>query len=318
MNYEYHSGFCKDIKSFISFKTSLGFSESSYAKFMHNFDSFCANKYPLIDNLTQAIVDEWASPRTKEQINGVKRRLYAIRQFGQYLCYIGKCAYVVPSKHIGDYLPFTPYIYDDVELKAFFAAADSIKPSKLAPYREHIVPILFRLLYCCGLRASEVRHIRCADIHYDNGVLKISESKGHRDRNVVLSQDILKLCREYEQNISARHPNRRYFFEHPNGEAYTANWVQRQFWVCWKKSGITFRDRRKPRVSDWRHNYATRIMSKWLNEKRDINALLPYLSEYMGHSSLESSAYYIRLLPERIRTDEFLGMANLFPDVPNG
>ena len=31
--------------------------------------------------------------------------------------------------------------------------------------------------------------------------------------------------------------------------------------------------------------------------KKDINACLAYLSEYMGHSNLESTAYYIHLLP---------------------
>lgn len=36
-------------------------------------------------------------------------------------------------------------------------------------------------------------------------------------------------------------------------------------------------------VYDWRHNYATRIIAKWLREKQNISVLLPYLSAYMGH-----------------------------------
>ena len=34
-----------------------------------------------------------------------------------------------------------------------------------------------------------------------------------------------------------------------------------------------------------------------VKEGKDINACLAYLSEYMGHSNLESTAYYIHLLP---------------------
>jgi integrase len=317
MNYKYGSLFAEDIGSFISFKRSLGYAKSSYDKFMYIFDKFCIEKYPLTDELTQAVVDSWSLPRKGEHPNGIKRRLSAIRQFGQYLNYMGKVAYVVPSKLIGAYRPFVPYIYDDKELKAFFMAADSIPPLKQSPFREFIVPVMFRLQYCCGLRPSELRHIKQADMDYNAGVLKIVESKNYRDRNVVLSNDLLGLCRRYEDEISARQPGRHHYFEHPKGGAYSANWIQAQFRICWRKSGITFRDRRNPRVYDARHNYATRIMAQWMDEDRDVNALLPYLSEYMGHSSLADTAYYLHLLPERISAMTFTHMTGVFPEVPN-
>ena len=39
---------------------------------------------------------------------------------------------------------------------------------------------------------------------------------------------------------------------------------------------------------------------KWLDEKIDINARLPYLQAYMGHKNISSTAYYIHLLPENL------------------
>jgi len=318
MNYKFESLFAEDIKSFISFKCALGYSETSYDKFMSGFDKFCAETYPLASELTQSIVENWSLPRKGEHVNGIKRRLHAIRQFGKYLDYMGKPAYIIPSKLIGSYRPFTPYIYDDRELKAFFAAADRIKPTKQSPFKDYVVPVMFRLQYCCGLRPFELRNIRLADMDYDSGILKIVDSKNHRDRNVVLSNDLHKLCRRYEKEISLRQPERQYYFENPKGGTYSANWIQNQFWFCWENTGISFRDRRNPRVYDARHNYATRIMANWMDERLDVNTMLPYLSEYMGHSSLEDTAYYLHLLPDRISAGNFTDMTELlFPEVPN-
>jgi len=58
-------------------------------------------------------------------------------------------------------------------------------------------------------------------------------------------------------------------------------------------------------------------MTRWMHEERDINSMLPYLSEYMGHSSLEDTAYYIHLLPEQIPTSKFTDISGVFPEVPN-
>ena len=40
--------------------------------------------------------------------------------------------------------------------------------------------------------------------------------------------------------------------------------------------------------------------SGWLDEKQDLNAMLPYLQAYMGHETLAATAYYIHLLPEKL------------------
>ena len=39
---------------------------------------------------------------------------------------------------------------------------------------------------------------------------------------------------------------------------------------------------------------------KRLDEKTDLNAMLPYLSAYMGPSNFSDTAYYIHLMPENL------------------
>ena len=53
-------------------------------------------------------------------------------------------------------------------------------------------------------------------------------------------------------------------------------------------------------------------------EKEDLYVLLPYLSAYMGHAHLEDTAYYIHLLPEKLRkssTIDWTVFERLLPEV---
>ena len=50
----------------------------------------------------------------------------------------------------------------------------------------------------------------------------------------------------------------------------------------------------------FRHRYASTVLQKWLSEGRDLYAMLPYLSAYMGHEDFSYTAYYIHLLPENL------------------
>jgi integrase len=156
---------------------------------------------------------------------------------------------------IGPFKPFFPYLFSDEELVAFFAAADSMAPHKLSPYREFVVTVLFRLLYCCDLRPHEVRLIRCADINLETGSIYISDTKVHKDRVAVMSPDMLSLCRQYDTRIHAVLKNREYFFSSPQGTAYSVNWVQMQFRRCWKKAG-NFQGATMPRVYDFRYPHS--------------------------------------------------------------
>jgi len=80
---------------------------------MISLDQFYCNQFPNCDSLTKEIVDGWLLPKPNEKTNGVKRRMIAIREFGKYLSMSKNDAYVLPSQLIGNFLPFTPYIYLD-------------------------------------------------------------------------------------------------------------------------------------------------------------------------------------------------------------
>ena len=70
------------------------------------------------------------------------------------------------------------------------------------------------------------------------------------------------------------------------------------------------------RVYDLRHRFATTVLNRWLDDKKNINSRLPYLRAYMGHKNIEATAYYIHLLPENLMKSagiDWESMGQIFP-----
>ena len=63
---------------------------------------------------------------------------------------------------------------------------------------------LIRVTYACGLRVSEVVHLRVADINSARMVVHVRQGKGQKDRLVALSAVLLAELRTYWQRIGRR------------------------------------------------------------------------------------------------------------------
>ena len=47
-----------------------------------------------------------------------------------------------------------------------------------------------------------------------------------------------------------------------------------------------------------RHHFVYANMNRWLRGGKDVNAMLPYLMKYMGHSEIKNTLYYFHLIPD--------------------
>jgi integrase len=213
---------------------------------------------------------------------------------------------------------YVPHFFTSQELSAFFAACDKLAPNGKAPARHLVLPVFFRLLYCCGLRTCEARKLRVENVDLQNGRLDILESKGCRSRRLPLSQDLLQLFRTYDVQVSQIHPNRIYFFPTTRSKCYTSGAVAVVFGKIWKAAGLSkMTCGKKPRAYDLRHHFAYANLNRWVAAAVDVNCMLPYLSRYMGHSSLENTDYYLHLVPEffHIFSDKVRPTEALLPEV---
>jgi integrase len=298
-DYRYKSLFGRDIETFINQKRASGHIYQASALILYRFDDFAHKKFPAESQLTKEICMEWIKSKPGEHPNGLARRITPVRQLGKYLNGIGRDAYVICDHIPNKQIRYEAHIYTKAELKAFFASVDRCLDSPFSPERKYVIPVLFRLLYCCGLRSSEARLLKCDDIDLETGKITIRESKGWKARIVYMSPELLEVCREYDSIIRKTYLDRQAFFPNMNGGFYAKSTIDCWFHEFWDKLPESKQISGNPaRVHDFRHSYAVHRLNRWVKEKDDINALLPYLSEYMGHSNYADTDYYLRLVEE--------------------
>lgn len=313
----YISNFAQHIENYIQFKCSIGYSESSYRVRMKQFDRFCALHFPDADSVSEEIVRKWSRLWNGESENNRIQRMVALKGLLDYLNASSIRTYAIPQGWIRKLRPSMPYLYSTGELESFFQGADTLPASWRSKLREFIAPVIFRMHFCCGLRPQETVALRRRDVDLEAGTLYIADSKAHKDRLVPMSQDLCGLCRKYDAIMSRQFPGREYFFQRTvENMPVTAEWQGDLFRSCAKHAGMDFPDRAWPRVYDFRHNFATYVIRKWIREGKNVSTMLPCLSGYMGHASLNATAYYIHLVPEHL-TDTGLTAWGCMPEVPD-
>lgn len=62
------------------------------------------------------------------------------------------------------------------------------------------------------------------------------------------------------------------------------------------KAGIKHGGKGKgPRVHDFRFTFIVHRLEQWIHEDADINAWLPVLQFYVGHSDMDALGYYLQI-----------------------
>jgi len=319
MNRNFKSGFSNDLNTMIDLKVALGSSESTYISRATAFDCYCLENYPEASTLTKLIVLGWLTLDIRTASMETNRKAAFMRAFGKYQNSLGRDAYVITESYTAGRSIFVPYLFTDEELAALFHEIDTYEnPQK--PYEPLLLSTYFRLTYTCGLRPNEGRNLKRNDVDLAIGEIRIVNSKWHKSRNVVMSDEMLSLMKSYAAVRDAMFAENEYFFPGPEGDPYTANWIGGKFKRFFALSNPDIPKELLPfvRVYDLRHRFATAVLNRWLDQKVDLTSRLPYLQTYMGHKELSATAYYIHLLPENLVKSagiDWESMNSLLPEV---
>jgi integrase/recombinase XerD len=282
-------------------KRALGYKYVSEERTLARFEVFCAGEFPGLETVTRASVETWiASARKRSGTPATVQGLAApVRELARWLGRRGVEAYVLPGGVLPKPARYVPHIYTDRELAALFAASDRCHYCPEVPFRHLVMPVLFRTIYACGLRCSEARLLRVEDVDVESGVLQIRDSKGGKDRQVPVSESLRERLAAYHAQLAGQ-PGWEWFFPGATpGVPLTLQNVNRNFRRFLWQARIPHGGRgHGPRVHDLRHTAAVNNLRSWFARGENVNALLPVLQTYLGHSSIGDTAYYLRLTAE--------------------
>ncbi len=314
----FQSAFAEQMEKFIVYKEAHGHKRKSYETELSLFDEYCIATHPNTVYLSKECVMGFAKIMQNETRSRFNRRMRVLKQFGEFMALVSPPAYVLPPKFITEKSSFTPYLFTDDELKRLFRASDRLNPSSQNPFRAAVFPVLFRLIYTCGLRPGEGRLLKKHNVNLKTGEILIEASKQHKDRIVVMSEDMLSLYMDYLKKRDVLFPHSEYVFPDPNGQPYKSNQLLKIFKRCFKNSNPELSQEQLPsvRVYDLRHRFATATIHKWMSEGKDVAAMLPYLRTYMGHENFNETLYYIHLLPENLaKVVQTSSLTEVIPEV---
>src|ERR1700751_37343 len=171
-----------------------------------------------------------------------------------------------------------PPVLSPEEIKRVLTMATSLKARAM-----------LTLAYGCGLRAGEVVRLRAGDIDSEQKLIRIVQSKGRKDRHVMLPAEVLKLLRQWwkvrrtASNNSVA-PEQRWLFP---GRSQHQQMTTRQFSRLFNEAAKAAGLRKTVCLHSLRHSFATHLLERGKNI-RIIQALL-------GHSKPETTARYSRV-----------------------
>jgi len=287
------------IMRFIELKISQGYKYACQGHILSKFSHLSFNHQ--IENciLSKELVQDWRDKNSQVKSNTLAQALFPVRDFALYLIDLGYEAHVpiIPRIPISS---FVPHIFTQDELSRFFQCSDNIQQRNHYNSTMPIVfPVLFRMLFGCGLRISEALNLKIGEVDLEEGILTILKAKGNKDRFVPMSESLTKICQAYVELIHAELNANDFFFCMRNRKRLCETTIFERYKKVLQTCGIKHQGKGYgPRVHDFRHTYAVLSMRESHRKGVDIYYFMPILSNYMGHENVYDTEKYIRLPTE--------------------
>jgi site-specific recombinase XerD len=168
-----------------------------------------------------------------------------------------------------------PTILNDDEIVRFLEAVPSLKTRTA-----------LTTAYAAGLRASETVHLKVSNIDGERGVIRVEHGKGGKDRNVMLSAQLLNILRVYWKLARPE------LWLFPGREGTKPIDVQVLHAAC-RSARIAAGIDKRVTVHTLRHSFATHLLESG-TDIRIIQVLL-------GHNNLSTTARYTKVSNALIR-----------------
>lgn len=300
-SYSLRSFLREDIRDYIQLKRSLGRAYQMETKTVYSFNALLREHYLKATELTPEMFSHWCSSLFHLSPTVRRRRMQVVHNF----CLYRKRSH--PETFIPDPLTFpkehqsiTPYIFSESEIARLISIARFLHPYGYLPLRAQTLRLAVILLYTTGLRRGELLSLKLGDFNLDEETLLIQNTKFHKSRIVSLSSSVAEEVYNYlSLRCKRRLPMDTFsslILNSCASRAYTGSGLSRNFSTLCRTLKIFTRQGKTPRIHDFRHTFAVRVLQRWYQKGEDVQAKLPRLSTYMGHVSINSTYYYLQFI----------------------
>ena len=280
---------------YLAMRRSLGFKLRGEGRMLADFARRLDDAGQATVTISAALA--WATEPQEAAPAHWRRRLSVVRGFARHLatldpaCQIPAADLLVAPSHRPP-----PYIYSPAEIAALVHAAGTIG----APLPSATLQALISLIAATGLRLGETLALDRGDANLDAGLLTVT-GKNDQMRLVPLHPTTAGMLAGYatRRDRLCPHPASPALFITTTGHRVQQRGVQETFARLVVLAGIaTPPGRRRPRVHDLRHTFAVTTLTRWYRDGADVQARLPILSAYLGHSCPEATYWYLQATPE--------------------
>jgi integrase len=300
----FHSLLADELQRFVQLKRTLGCVYKIEAAMLGRWDDFLYRHYPKSRQLKPEMFLNWRPELFHLTPNVQCAYLRVVRNFLQFHARDHAETFIPDVLNLPKTTPPPlPRLVLPDEMAPILDAAQRLPPSATNPLRAETFRLGLILLFCCGLRRNELLRLTLDHIDLEQSLIRIENTKFHKSRLVPFSptvaNQVAMYLRQRQQMKVSMNPGT---FLLANGIQGDKAYADHTLLAVWHQLclGTHLLDRhgRPLRLHDLRHSFAVNTLQRWYAEGANVQAKLPHLATYLGHVSIASTHYYLKLTPE--------------------
>jgi integrase/recombinase XerD len=249
----------RNVDRYIALRRTLGYKLCKPARYLRAFADYATSRGEA--HIRTATVLAWVTAAGPTQ-EARAERFSNLALFARFL-HAEDPRHEVPARN-----PFAfrktrpvPYIYTPDEIARILEAAGQLRRQRPNPLRRELYVTMFGLIAATGLRISEAIALRVDDV-WPDGVLHIRETKFRKSRLVPLHPTVADALGRYLERRRRIAADCDCLFPSVQHRALCPGTVNGTFRCLLRRANIAPGRKRRPRIHDLRHTFATRVLEQ--------------------------------------------------------
>ncbi len=297
-------------EAYVSLREALGFNTVELSKNLRMLVRFMREReIDSFGRLDRRSAASWLHSGSPQEMT-IMVRLACMRGFFRYLLGLGAVKENVWNT-FKNLRPkrFVPHVFSPAELRAILDHVRS-KIDVRRPVRSQNSSAYYTMchtIYACGLRAREACRLDIGDMDLERSLFVVRNTKFGKTRLVPFNPRTREVVSEYLNRFRPAEdgmPPDSPLFLNMLRRRCRIKAVSERFSLLCKQAGVYRRKVTKGNTvyggtttHALRHTFAVHRLIKWYEEGADVNAKLPLLATYMGHTCYRNTQRYLTVLP---------------------